>query len=151
MSEIQIGGWSEEEYLLRRDKYISNTYSNNHDDLPGSSNDKDVYHERPKMMGPQKYLRKSCYHRIECTTTTFLAAFMLRRPLNSVALFTTTHRKPERVFDGTGTQVKAQIINKFRIKIVQRELYNVKDPHEVGIGEKRERTLQKSKLHLQRV
>ena len=52
MSEIQIGGWSEEEYLLRHDKYISNMYSNNHDDLPGSSNDKDVYHERPKMMGP---------------------------------------------------------------------------------------------------
>ena len=52
MSEIQMGGWSKEEYLLGHDKYISNTYSNNHDDLPGSSNNKDVYHERPKMMGP---------------------------------------------------------------------------------------------------
>ena len=149
MSEIQIGGWSEEEYLLRHDKYISNTYSNNHNDLPGSSNDKDVYHERPKMMGSQKYLGKSCYHCIECTATTFLAAFMLRRPLNSVALSTRTHRKPERVFDGTSTQVKAQMINKCRIKMVQGEIYNVKDPHEVGIGEKRERTVQKSKLHLQ--
>ena len=145
----EIGGWSEEEYLLRNDKYISNTYSNNHDDLPRSSNDKDVYHECPKMMGPQKYLGNSCYHCIECTATTFLTVFMLRRPLNSVALSTRTHRKPERVFDGTGTQVNAQIINKFRIKIVQRELYNVKDPHEVGIEKKRERTLQKSKLHLQ--
>ena len=48
MSEIQIGGWSEEEYLLRHDKYISNTYSNNHDDLPGSSNDKDVSHEHTR-------------------------------------------------------------------------------------------------------
>ena len=78
-------------------------YSNNHDDLPGSSSDKDVYHERPRTMGPQKYLRKSCYHRIEYTVATFLATFMLRRPLNSVALTTTTHRKPERVFDGTNT------------------------------------------------
>ena len=60
---------------------------------------------------------------------------MLRRPLNSVALSTITHRKPERVFDGTSTQVKAQMINKCRIKMVQGEIYNVKDPHEVGIGE----------------
>ena len=78
-------------------------------------------------MGPEKYLRESCYHRIECTAATFLAAFMLRRPLNSVVLATTTHRKPERVSDGTSTQVKAQMINKCRIKMVQGELYNVRD------------------------
>ena len=105
--QIQIGGQSEEEYLLRHDKYVLNTYSNNHDDLPGSSSDKDVYHERPKMMGPQNYIRKSCYHRIECTAATFLNAFKLRRPLNSVVLATTTHKKPKWVFDRTGTQVKA--------------------------------------------
>ena len=29
-------------------------------------------------------MRKSCYHRIKCITATFLAAFMWRRPLNSV-------------------------------------------------------------------
>ena len=29
-------------------------------------------------------MRKSCYHRIKCITATFLAAFMGRRPLNSV-------------------------------------------------------------------
>ena len=79
-------------------------------------------------MGTQKYLRESCYHCIECTAATFLAAFMLRRLLNSVILATTTHRKSERVFNGTGTQVNAQMINKCRIKMVQRELYNVKDP-----------------------
>ena len=53
---------------------------------------------------------------------------MLRRPLNSAALATTTHRKLERVSDETDTQVRAQMINKYRIKIVQRELYNVKNP-----------------------
>ena len=93
MNKIQMGGWSGEEYLLGYDKYVSNTCSNDHDDLLGSSSDKDVYHGRPRMMRPHKYLGKSCYHRIECTTVTFLAAFMLRRPLNSIALTTITHRK----------------------------------------------------------
>ena len=106
MSEIQMEGWSEEEYLIGHDKYVLNTCPNDHDDLAGSSSDKDVYHERPRMMGSQKYLRENYYHRIECTATTFLAAFMLRKPLNSVVLATTTHRKLERVSDGTDTQVK---------------------------------------------
>ena len=60
--------------------------------------------------------------------TTFLAAFMWRRHLNSTALATTTHRKPKRVSDGIGTQVRTQMINKCRMKIVQRKIYNVKDP-----------------------
>ena len=69
------------------------------------------------MRGTQKYLRESCYHHIECTAATFLTAFMLKRPLNSAILVTTTHRKPKRVSDGTGTQVMAQMINKCRVKI----------------------------------
>ena len=112
-----MGGWFKEEYLLEHDKHSSNMYSSYHSDLPGSSNDKDVYHRRIRMMETQKYLRQSCYHHIECTATTFLAAFMLRRPLNSAALATTTHRKPERVSDGTDTQVRAQMINKCRTKM----------------------------------
>ena len=103
MSKIQMRGWSKEEYLLGHDKYVSNTCSNNHEDLPGSSSDKDMYHEHPRMMGPHKYLRESCYHRIECTTATFLTTFMLRRPLNSTTLATTTHRKSKKVSDGTDT------------------------------------------------
>ena len=79
-------------------------------------------------MRTQKYLRESCYHRIKCTAVTFLAVFMLRRPLNSASLATTTHKKPEKVSDGTDTQVRAQMINKHRIKMAQRELYNVRDP-----------------------
>ena len=79
MRKIQTRGQSKEEYLLGHDKYVLNTYSNNHDDLLGNSSDKDVYHERLRMMGPQKYLRESCYHRIECTTATFLAAFIDRK------------------------------------------------------------------------
>ena len=78
MSEIQMEGQSKEEYLLGHDKYISNTYSNDHDDLPRNSSDKDVYHEHPRTVGPQKYLREICYNHIECTATTFLATYMLR-------------------------------------------------------------------------
>ena len=96
-------GWSEEEYLLEYDKYNSNTYSSNHGDLPRSSSDKDVYHKRIRMMKTQKYLRKNCYHHIECTTANFLAVFMRRRPLNSATLVTTTHRKSKKVSDGTDT------------------------------------------------
>jgi len=76
----------------------------------------------------QKNLREIFYHRIKCTITTFLAAFMWKRPLNSAVLVTTTHRKPERVSDGMDTQVGAQMINNCKTKMTQRELYNVKDP-----------------------
>ena len=52
---------------------------------------------------------------------------MWRRPLNSTVLATTTHRKLKKVSDGTSTQVIAQMINKCKIKMIQEELYNVKD------------------------
>ena len=58
-------------------------------------------------MEARKYLRKSYCHCIECPAANFLATFMLRRPLNSAALTTTTHRKLERVFDEISTQVVA--------------------------------------------
>ena len=57
---------------------------------------------------------------------------MWRRPLNSAVLATITHRRPEKVSDGTNTQVVAQMINKFRIKMVQEELYNVRDAPWIG-------------------
>ena len=76
----------------------------------------------------RKYLKKSCCHRIEHPAVNFLAAFMWRRPLNNTVLTTTTHKRPERVSDGTNTQVVVQMIDKCRIKIIQRELYNVRDP-----------------------
>ena len=103
-------------------------YSGNQGDLSGSSSDKDVYHKHIRMMGTQKYLRENCYHHIECTAATFLATFMLRRSLNSTALAITTNRKPERLSDGTDTQVKTQVINKCRVKMVQQEIYIGRDP-----------------------
>ena len=122
------GGWFEEEYLFRYNKYSLNMYSRYHDNLPWSSNDRDVHHEHTRRRGIQKYLRESCYHHIKYTAATFLTAFMWKRPLNSIVLVTTTHKKPKMVSDGTGTQVGAQMTNKCRIKMIQRELYNVKNP-----------------------
>ena len=78
--------------------------------------------------GSQKYLKKSCYHRIKFTVITFLTAFMWRKHLNSETLVTTTYRKPREVSDGTGTQVIYQMIDKCSVKMIQRELYNVKNP-----------------------
>ena len=52
---------------------------------------------------------------------------MWKKPLNSVVLATTTHRKLKKVFDGTSTQVITQMINKCRIKMIHEELYNMRD------------------------
>ena len=65
-----------------------------------------------------KDLRKSCCHRIKCTITIFLAAFMWRRHLNSDTLVTTTHKKSKEVADGTDTQVKSQMNDKCRVKMI---------------------------------
>ena len=94
-----------------------------------------MHHKRTKVIGTQKYLRESCYHRIKCTITILMAAFMWKKPLNSVALAITTHRKPKRMYNGTDTQVRAQMINKCMIKMGRRELYNVRDPP-WGMGRK---------------
>ena len=75
-----------------------------------------------------KDLRKSYCHRIKCTVTTFLAAFMWRRHLNSETLVITTHKELEEVFDGTETQVKSQMNDKSKVKMIQRELYNIQNP-----------------------
>ena len=71
-----MGRQSEEEYLLEQAKYRSDIDSNDQSDLPGSSNDRDVRHKRTRKMGTQKYLRESCYHRIEYSVANSLIALM---------------------------------------------------------------------------
>ena len=78
------------------------------------------------MMGTQKYLKESYYHRIEYIAAIFLTTFMWRKLLNSATLVITTHRKSKRVSDGTDTQIRSQLINNCRVKMVQNELYNVR-------------------------
>ena len=77
------------------------------------------------MGGNTKYLSKNYHHHIECTTTTFLAALMWRRPLNSVALATATHKELKEVSDGMNAHVEAWMINKCKAQMAKRGLYNV--------------------------
>ena len=58
---------------------------------------------------------------------------MWRRPLNNAILATTTHRKPKKVSDGISTQVRVQMINKCRIKMIQRSYIMWKALHEEGM------------------
>ena len=54
---------------------------------------------------------------------TFSAALIWRRQANSVTLASATHRKIGKMSDGTGTQVKVQMINKYKVLINSRRLY----------------------------
>ena len=74
-----------------------------------------------------KISKRRQYHHIKCIAATFLAAFIWRRPLNSATLATATHRELESVSDGTSTQVEVQMINKWRVKMIQKRIYKVKD------------------------
>ena len=67
--------------------------------------DKYMHYERIGKMRARKYLKKGYCHCIKCSAANFLAVLMWRRPLNNAVLATPTHRGPERVFDGTSTQV----------------------------------------------
>ena len=82
-----------------------------------------------------KDLRKSCCHHIKCTVTTFLTVFMWRRHLNNETLVITTHKESEEVSNKTDTQVKSQMNDKCKVKIIQREIYNVENPLWKRIGE----------------
>ena len=44
--------------------------------ISGDSIDKDIHHESTGQRKAMKYLRESCYHRIECSVTNSLAALM---------------------------------------------------------------------------
>ena len=64
---------------------------------------------------------------------------MWRRPLNNIVLVAVTHRRLGKASDGTSTKVVARIINKLRVKINQKRLYNERVPSRTVIQEKIER------------
>ena len=51
---------------------------------------------------------------------------MWRKHLNSKTLVITTHIEPEDVADGTDIQVKSQINDKCRVKMIKKEIYIMK-------------------------
>ena len=54
--------------------------------------------------------------------------------MNSTTLATPTHRSRERVSDETSTQVIVWMINKWRVKINQGEVYNIRNLRGIGGG-----------------
>ena len=64
---------------------------------------------------------------------------MWRRPRNNIVLVAVTHRRLGKASDGTSTKVVARIINKLRVKINQKRLYNERVPSRTVIQEKIER------------
>ena len=67
---------------------------------------------------------------------------MWRRYLNSKTLVITTYRGSEEVSDRIDTQVESQMNDKCRVKMIQRELYSMRNPSWKGDPEiKRENTV----------
>ena len=81
-------------------------------DISGVSIDKNMHYEHTRRMRARKYLRKGCCHRIKCSAANFLVALVWKRPQNSVALVTPTHRELVKVSDEISTQVMAWTTDK---------------------------------------
>ena len=60
----------------------------------------------------------------------------MKGPLNSMALVAAIHRGFGKVADGMSTRVMACTINRWRVKIDQKEIYNGRDPLRMGDREK---------------
>ena len=61
------------------------------------------------------------------------------RRLNSATLANATHKELGKVADGTSTQVRIQMINRWRVKMIQKGLYKVGDSPRKGDRRKREK------------
>ena len=109
--------------------------------------DRSMLHRHGRRKRTWKYLREDWHHYIKCTKITLLAAFMWKRCLNSATLANATHRELGNVADRTSTQVKVQMINRWRVKIIQKRLYKVGDSPWKGDWRRREkRAIQQSEL-----
>ena len=78
---------------------------------------------------------------------------MWRRHLNNETLVTTNHKEPEDVANGIDNQVKSQMNDKCRVKMIKKELYNVKNPlcREEGKNHKRGREEAYQELHINKI
>jgi len=99
----------------RRGQKVSSIIQN---DVSGSSIDKNMHRECTGQNGSWEISKGKLLLPIKYSAANFLAALMWRKPLNSAVLTVPTHRGPERVSNGTSTQVVAWMINKWRAKIV---------------------------------
>ena len=58
----------------------------------------------------------------------FSCRINVEKILNSAALATATHKRLKEVSDGMGTQVGIQVINKYKVQMIRKDLYNVEEP-----------------------
>ena len=72
---VQKGG-SRKNASLAEQSRGSKVWSTIQGKIPGDSIDKDMHHESTGQREAIKYLRKSCYHHIECSVTKSLAILM---------------------------------------------------------------------------
>ena len=77
--------------------------------------------------------------------TNVLAALMMKGPLNSMTLVAVTQRGFGKVADETSTRVMTCTINRWRVRIDWKEVYNGKDPPRMGDREKGRRREKKKK------
>ena len=68
--------------------------------------------------------------------TNVLTALMMKGPLNSIVLVAATHKGFRKVADGSSTRVMACTINRWRVRIDWKEVYNGRDPPRIGDCEK---------------
>ena len=105
------------ECLLERAKYKPNMHPiHNKESFQTNMGNKDK---------PHKARRRKKRKNVQgaTTTATFPAALMWRRQANNVTLANATHRKIRWMSDGTGTQVRVQMVNKCKVLINLRRLY----------------------------
>ena len=108
-------------------------------DIPGTSSDKDMYHERTGQMGAVKYLRESCYNRIECFVTNTLTTLMRKWYLNSNFQSYSYSQRLQEGADGTMINTN-NLMYMWRVEIKERREYKIeRRPRWKGIRELREK------------
>ena len=107
--------------------------------VPGNSIDKDTYHESTGQRETMKYLRESCYHRIECFVANSMAALMWKWYLNSnFQPHSYSYRFQEGV-DGIGINAR-NLVYMWRVEMKEgRQYKRERIPWEVGIEKLKEK------------
>ena len=110
-----------------------------HGNIPRDSIDKDIHHEGIGQKGTMKYLRESCYHRIECSVTYSLAALIWKWYLNSNFQPYNYSLKLQKDTNGTRINVK-NVVYTWRVDMKEGRPYKrERIPWGEGIRELREK------------
>ena len=92
--------------------------------VPRDSIDKDTHHESTRQREAMKYLRKNCYHCIECSVTNSLAVLIRKWYLNSNFQ---PYNYSQRLQDGAdGTKINTNdLIYTWRVEMKERRQYKI--------------------------